>query len=482
MRVWCTIPASKIYFMALADIGILGLGTMGAAVARNFASKGYVVAVYNRTTEKTNEFIASHKSEGEFIMSSDLKKFVQSVKRPRKILIMVTAGTGTDAAIIDLVKHLEKNDIVIDGGNAHYKDTKRRYDALQEKGIHFLGCGISGGEEGAYKGPSMMVGGNKKVWSAVKPMFTTIAAKDTKQRACVGYIGDSGAGHYVKMIHNGIEYGIMQLIAEAYLLLRDGYHCDAEAIADIFETINTGHLRSFLLDTAIGVLRKKDDMGKGFLIDKIFDAAGQKGTGMWTSVEALERGIPLPSITDAVYARYLSNLHELRSDLSRQMKFSSKEKLPPIEDVANALHQALLGSIISIFAQGFSLIQRASEEEKWRINLSEVARIWQNGCIIRMKLLEVFETSCAKESGAHVYALPAVRALAKKTESDMRFITTLCVSQGCSAPVFGASLAYTDAIRQKKSGANMIQGLRDSFGAHTYERTDRKGSFHSDWN
>lgn len=462
--------------MKLADIGIFGLGTMGAAVARNFASKKYIVAVYNRTAVKTDEFITAHKEEGIFVSSHELKKFVESIKRPRKILLMVTAGNGTDAAIQDLCKYLEKGDIIIDGGNAHYKDTKKRYEALGTKGIHFIGCGISGGEEGALKGPSMMVGGNKKVWQTIKPLLTKIAAKDTKKRPCVEYIGESGAGHYVKMVHNGIEYGIMQLISEAYVLLRDAYHIDAQGIADIFEAINTGNLRSFLLDTAIGVLRKKDELGKGFLIDNILDKAGQKGTGIWTSVEALERGVPAPTLTDAVYARYLSNMKESRIKISKKWKHTRPNVAPSVEDIANALHHALLGAIISVFIQGYDLIDKASQEEKWHINPVDVSRIWQNGCIIRMNLLQIFEASFAKEKGA------VLIKLLQKTDPDTRFFVSTCITAGIPIPAFASALSYIDMLRQGRGGANMIQGLRDSFGAHTYERTDKKGIFHTDWN
>lgn len=460
--------------MKLADIGILGLGTMGASIARNAASKKFAVAVYNRTGGKTDEFIAGHGEEGVFMPAKDIKKFVASLKRPRKILLMVTAGAGTDAAIQELIPHLQKGDIIIDGGNAFYEDTARRQKELAEKHLLFLGCGISGGEEGALKGPSMMVGGKKTAWIALKPIFTKLAARDKKGRSCVAYIGESGSGHYVKMVHNGIEYGIMQLIAEAYTLLRDGYHIDPAGIADIFETINTKQLQSFLLDTAIQVLRKKDDLtSSGFLIEKILDRAGQKGTGMWTSIDALERGSVVPTITEAVFARNLSSGTEARIEVAKKLK-ASAVPLPPVEDIANALHHALLGAITLTFIQGYELIDAASSQEKWGIKSGEVSRIWQNGCIIRMNLLELFETALPKDKTKIINVI-------NKTNSDLRLVVSTFVNSAIPAPAFASALTYGDSMRQIRSGADMIQGLRDAFGAHTYERVDRKGVFHSDW-
>lgn len=460
--------------MKLADIGVLGLGTMGASIARNAASKKLAVAVYNRTSGKTDEFIAAYGKEGIFIASKEIKKFVSTLNRPRKILLMVTAGAGTDAAIQELIPHLQKGDIIIDGGNAFYQDTARRQKELAEKNIEFVGCGISGGEEGALKGPSMMVGGKKSVWTSIKPIFTKLAARDRKGRPCVAYIGEGGAGHYVKMVHNGIEYGIMQLIAEAYTLLRDGYAINPPGIADIFETINTKHLRSFLLDTAIQVLRKKDDLtAHGFLIEKILDRAGQKGTGMWTSVDALERGGVMPTITEAVFARNLSSRTESRMNASKKLK-AQVGSLPPIEDIANGLQNALLGAITLTFIQGYELIDGASTQEKWKINLTEVSRIWQNGCIIRMNLLELFETAFVSDRIKLIQLL-------NKTNPDMRTLVSAFISAAIPAPAFASTLMYVDSIRQQRSGADMIQGLRDAFGAHTYERVDRKGVFHSDW-
>lgn len=460
--------------MTLANIGVLGLGTMGASIARNAASKKFTVAVYNRTSEKTDEFMSAFGAEGKFISAKDIKKFVASLKRPRKVLLMVTAGAGTDAAIQELLPHLQKGDIIIDGGNAFYEDTARRQKELAEKYLLFLGCGISGGEEGALKGPSMMVGGKKSAWIALKPIFTKLAARDKKGRSCVAYIGESGSGHYVKMVHNGIEYGIMQLIAEAYTLLRDGYHIDPAGIADIFETINTKQLQSFLLDTAIQVLRKKDDLtSHGFLIEKILDRAGQKGTGMWTSIDALERGGVVPTITEAVFARNLSSRTNARTAASKKLK-AQIVPIPPVEDIANALHHALLGAITLTFIQGYELIDAASSQEKWGIKLEEVSRIWQNGCIIRMNLLELFETAFPKDKTKIINVL-------NKTNPDLRLVVSTFVNSAIPAPAFASTLMYGDSMRQIRSGADMIQGLRDAFGAHTYERVDKKGIFHSDW-
>lgn len=460
--------------MILADIGILGLGTMGASIARNAAHKKLTVAVYNRTGEKTDEFMSSHGQEGAFIPAKELKDFVASLKRPRKILLMVTAGTGTSAAITDLLSYLEKGDIIIDGGNAHYRDTEQRNRTLAEKGIEFLGCGISGGEEGALTGPSMMVGGKKAAWTAAKPLFTKLAARDKKGRSCVAHIGTSGAGHYVKMVHNGIEYGIMQLIAEVYTLLRDGYTISPSGIADIFDTVNTKHLQGFLLDTAVQVLRKKDDLTlHGYLIEKILDKAGQKGTGLWTSVDSLERGGVVPTITEAVFARNLSSKTGARTEAAKRLR-AKTGALAPVEDIANALHNALLGAITLTFIQGLELIDAANKQEKWGIKLQEVSRVWQNGCIIRMNLLELFEQAFPKDKVKLIKMI-------NKTNGDLRFIVSTFVQSGIPAPAFASTLMYGDSLRQKRSGADMIQGMRDAFGAHTYERIDRKGVFHSDW-
>lgn len=465
-----------------AHIGVLGLGTMGASLARNIESRGFVVALHNRSKDRADAFMSAY-GEGNFINAQSIKTFAASLKRPRSIILMVTAGTAVDASLKAILPHLEKGDIIIDGGNSFYRDTEKRYVELKEKGIHFLGCGISGGEEGALSGPSLMVGGSKQGWNSVKKIFFAIAAKDKKGNPCASYLGDSGAGHYVKMVHNGIEYGIMQIIAECYALLRDAYELPAPAIAEIFDACNQGVMKSFLLDTAITVLQKKDDQKKtGYLIDMIFDKAGQKGTGAWTSIDALNRGVAIPTITEAVFARAASAAIPLRTILSKNKRISDDIAMTvDIEDVANMLGDALRAGTISTFAQGCDLILQASREEKWGISMSEVTRVWQAGCIIRMNLLSQLSQDFEKKFDIHIMQMSRMQNMLAQSDAGLRLIANVCLAKGVAAPALLSSVSYIDTMTTKNGSANMIQGLRDAFGAHTYERRDRPGIFHSEW-
>lgn len=467
----------------LAHIGVIGLGTMGANLARNFASRGYRVAVINRSSEKTEQFMVDYHEEGHFVANTELKQFIASLERPRKIMLMVKAGDAVDDVIEDLYPHLEKGDIIIDGGNSLYVHTQDRFSHLKEEGIHFMGVGVSGGEEGALHGPSMMPGGSKQAWRSLKSLFESVAAKDFSGNPCVAYIGNGGAGHYVKMVHNGIEYGIMQAMAEMYDLLTSVYGFSAAQVSDMFAALNKGMLKSFLFDIAIDVLYKKDDIkGKrGFLVDKILDKASQKGTGKWTSQDALDRGIAIPGISEAVFARVASSFKDLRTTLAKQYPIKKGKKAIPKKELESVLRSAMEGVFISLFAQGFHLIQEASAEEKWAVNLSDVARIWQGGCIIRCGMLKEFAAEFANQLDAHVLELAGFVAKSKKGQKGLAAIVGGFAGSGVPMPVFATSLYYMEALTRERLPANFIQGLRDFFGAHTYERVDTKGTHHTKW-
>ncbi len=467
----------------LSSIGLIGLAVMGKNLARNIAQKKYKVSVYNRTTAVTDEFIEQH--GGAYIIGEKtIESFVASLATPRKIILMVKAGDAVDAVIEELTPHLEAGDTIIDCGNTFYRDTQRRYAMLKEKNIHFIGSGISGGEEGALHGPSLMPGGPKDAWKGIEPIWKKIAAKDFAGKPCVSYMGEDGAGHFVKMVHNGIEYGVMQLIAEAYDCLKTMHSLTPPEIQRIFKHLNNGPLKSYLFDITIDILEKKDDLTKGYLIDSILDTAQQKGTGKWTSVESLDRGIALPTITEGVFARCTSAEKKLRITLStlyrekKTFKTISKKSFLPI------LEQAFSAAIISCYAQGFHLIERTAREEGWRINLAEVARIWQGGCIIRAKLLTTIHAAYQQKNNQslHLLSIPSIARLVKQHRKGLREFVSLTVRTGIPIPAFAASLNYIEAMTQARSSANMIQALRDYFGAHTYERTDRAGVFHTEWN
>lgn len=463
----------------VSRVGIIGLGTMGSALAQNFASHSIHTSIYNRTYKKTKNFVKIHGSEF-FIPTKKLKEFVESLKRPRSILIMVSAGHAVDAVIDELLPYLQKGDILIDGGNSYYRDTANRTETLKKEGIHFIGCGISGGEHGALHGPSLMPGGSRIGWKHIRPLFETIAAKDTKGSPCVTYVGPGAAGHYVKMVHNGIEYGIMQLMAETYNLLRKTYHLSSPDIAKIFNTLNTGKLQSYLFESAVPILSQKDEKNENhYLIDAILDKANNKGTGKWTAIDALDRGIAIPTITEAVNARYISTDRKTRVALNNVFRHKNPKKQSkkvPIQILEDALYTAIL----STFAQGFDLIQKASQEEGWHIKISEIARIWQGGCIIRAKLLDVLAIHLSS-SKKHLFLVPAIAVLLKKNIPTLRTLVSKTTKTGMALPAFSASLWYFESMIETQLPANMIQGLRDYFGAHTYERIDIPGSFHTRW-
>ncbi|MDO8626298.1 MAG: NADP-dependent phosphogluconate dehydrogenase [Candidatus Magasanikbacteria bacterium] len=475
--------------MTQSNLGLIGLAVMGSNLARNFASRGFRISVYNRTNSKTNEFIknfssSAKKQGGALVGASEYTEFIQSLERPRKIIIMVKAGSPVDGVIAELLPHLEPGDIVIDAGNSFYKDTERRFLELKAKGLHFVGMGVSGGEEGALNGSSIMLGGAPESWRELQPALEAIAAKDFSGEPCVTYVGPGGAGHYVKMVHNGIEYAVMQMMSEAYAFLKIAYNLKPPAIADIFEKFSQGKLNSFLFDIAVPVLRRPDDLTKkGFLIDKILDRAGSKGTGAWASKDALDRGISITSITEAVYARSISASKESRVALSKLYKNKLAPKKLPLPKFIPLLENALYAGMISCYAQGYDLIQKTATEEKWDLNLAEISRVWEGGCIIRAKLLNVlhkaYQTSGSKNSS--LFAVPGIVSLMKKYVPDLRAVVGVVSASGVSTPALATALFYFQDATSKELSANFIQGLRDYFGAHTYERTDRPGNFHTNW-
>ncbi|HVO18075.1 MAG TPA: NADP-dependent phosphogluconate dehydrogenase [Anaeromyxobacter sp.] len=462
-----------------AKVGVFGLAVMGSNLARNFARHGHAVALYNRTHGRTEELVAAHGAEGRFLPSASVGDFVASLERPRRVILMVKAGPGTDAAIETLLPHLEPGDIVVDGGNSHFEDTRRRDVALRARGLHFVGTGISGGEEGALNGPSIMPGGSKESYAALGPLLEDIAAK-VGGEPCCAYIGPDGAGHFVKMVHNGIEYADMQFIAEAYDLLRAA-GLEAARIGDIFRAWNSGDLDSFLIEITAEVLAHLDAATGRPLVDVILDAAEQKGTGRWTVQSALELGVPVNAIAESVFARSASGQAELRAAARRALPGPRPEAIPPVDALAEDVRSALWASKVVAYAQGLHQIQAASAAWGWNVNLAEVARIWRGGCIIRARLLERIRRVYA---GGGLPTLLADEEVARdmgRAQDGWRRVVALAARAGVPAPGFSAALAYYDTVRAERLPAALLQGLRDLFGAHTYRRVDRPGNFHTLW-
>ena len=464
-----------------ANIGVVGLAVMGSNLARNLASReGNRVAIYNRSVEKTNQLTADH-PEANFIASESIDDFVASLSKPRTAIIMVQAGAGTDAVISQLTERFEKGDIIVDGGNALYTDTMRREKEVSEKGIHFVGAGISGGEEGALKGPSIMPGGTKEAYATLGPILETIAAV-AEGEPCVTHIGSDGAGHFVKMIHNGIEYADMQLIAEAYDLLRQSGGFSPEEIAEIFTEWNKGELESYLIEITAEVLKQKDAKTGKPLVDVILDAAGSKGTGVWTVQTALDLGTPVSGIAEAVFARSLS---------AQSAQREGKPELPAANQVwavedkpafVEAVRRALYASKIIAYAQGFDAIRAGAKEFGWEINLGEVAKIWRGGCIIRAQFLNRITDAYRKNENLlsllfDDYFIAAIAG----TVASWREIVAMAALTGVPSPAFASSLSYYDGLRAERLPAALVQGQRDFFGAHTYKRVDAEGSYHTLW-
>ncbi len=465
----------------LADLGVTGLATMGMNIARNAARKGLRVAVHNRTQEKTDRLIAEHGEEGAFVRTEEPADFVASLAKPRVVLIMVKAGKPVDAVIDDLVGVLEEGDIVVDGGNSLFEDTRRREARLREHGLHFVGMGISGGEEGALLGPSMMPGGTDEAWERVAPMFTRMAVS-VDETPCCALMGPDGAGHYVKMVHNGIEYADMQLITEAYDLLRLVYGKSASEIGDIFAGWKSGDLDSYLIEITANVLRKQDPGGKEALVDMIVDEAEQKGTGRWTAQSALELGVPITAITEAVFARALSGRPAQRKAAAAAFGGFRGETRKAGQAEIDKVRDALYASKIVAYAQGFEQLAVASSTYDWALNPGTIATIWRGGCIIRARFLDRIREGYEKHPDAQSLLLQDYfRDAVLKAEQAWRDVVVLAVQSGVAVPAFASSLAYYDGLRRERGPANLLQGLRDYFGAHTYRRTDKEGSFHIRW-
>jgi len=465
----------------LADLGVTGLAVMGANLARNAARKGLRVAVHNRSNEKTERLLAEFGHEGNFVGSSSMQEFVGSLAKPRVVIIMVKAGEPTDAVINELVPLMEQGDIIVDGGNALFTDTRRRERALAERGILFVGMGISGGEEGALEGPSMMPGGARTAWDRIAPMVTKMAVS-VDGTPCCAYMGPDGAGHYVKMVHNGIEYADMQLIAEAYDLMRTVYGMSAAEIGEVFASWKTGDLDSYLIEITAIVLAKQDAATGQALVDLIRDEAEQKGTGRWTAQSALDLGVPITAITEAVYARALSGRPAQRTAAAKELgeiKPAGKKAGPA--EIA-MIRDALYASKIVAYAQGFEQLEVASKTYDWNLDLGTIATIWRGGCIIRAAFLDRIKEGYAEHGGAPSLLLqPYFRDGVLKAEPAWREVVVQAIQNGVAVPAFASSLAYYDGLRRSRGPANLLQGLRDYFGAHTYRRFDKPGSFHTRW-
>src|ERR1700728_2695889 len=462
-----------------ADIGVTGLAVMGRNLARNLARHGDVVALHNRSPERTHSLVKEHGDEGTFVPAESMEEFVASLSRARAVIIMVKAGKATDAVINELVPLLDDGDIVIDCGNAHFMDTRRREAVLRDRGLHFVGCGVSGGEEGALLGPSIMPGGSEESYARIGPMFESIAAQ-VDDTPCCTHVGPDGAGHFVKMVHNGIEYADMQLIAEAYDLLRAGLGATPAEIADIFRTWNEGDLDSFLIQIIAQVLAHTDPVtGKPF-VDIVLDQAEQKGTGRWTVQNALDLGIPINGIAEAVFARSLSGHADLRG-AARQLA-GPTPGTQVSDQFPDLVEQALYASKLVSYAQGWNMIAAGSAEYNWGIDLAAMATIWRGGCIIRAKFLD--RIRAAYETSPTLTTLLADPDFAKEVadaQDAWREVVATAGRLGVPVPGFSAALAYYDALRARRLPAALIQGLRDYFGAHTYHRIDREGSFHTLW-
>jgi 6-phosphogluconate dehydrogenase len=465
--------------MDLADIGVTGLAVMGRNLARNLARHGYAVAVHNRTTSRTQQLVKEFGNEGTFVPAEDVAGFVASLKRPRRAIIMVKAGAGTDAVIDELAEVMEPGDMIVDGGNAHFADTRRREAALREKGIHFVGTGISGGEEGALNGPSIMPGGSAESWESLGPILQDISAK-VDDVPCAVHVGPDGAGHFVKMVHNGIEYSDMQLIAESYDLLRQALGASPAELAEVFRQWNTGELESYLIEITAQVLDQVDAAtGKPFL-DVVVDQAEQKGTGRWTVQSALDLGVPVTGIAEAVFARALSGHPEQRAAAAslEGPKLSGVGGRELIDDV----QQALYASKIVAYAQGFDQMAAASKEFGWDVDLGAMATIWRGGCIIRARFLDRIRAAYdADPSLPTLLADPTFATAVNAAQDAWRRVVSTAVQIGVPTPGFSSALAYYDGLRRDRLPAALIQGLRDYFGAHTYQRVDREGAFHTDW-
>ena len=464
------------------DIGLIGLAVMGENLALNVESKGFTVAVFNRTTEVTEKFEAGRAKGKNIQATRTMEEFVGALKKPRKAMIMVKAGAPVDAVINQLAPLLEKGDVIIDGGNSLFTNTQRRGKELEDLGIHFVGCGVSGGEEGALKGPSLMPGGSRESWEMIAPIFRKIAAQ-VDGEPCCRYMGPDGAGHYVKMVHNGIEYGDIQLICEAYAILKAIVEMDAAQLAETFAEWNKGELDSYLIEITSQIFRKIDPETGKPLVDVILDKAGQKGTGIWTLQSAIRQSVVISTINAAVEARVISSRKEERVAASKILPQPRARKFRGNRArLVNAVRDALYASKIVSYAQGMELLRAASTEYNWNLNLSDIATIWRGGCIIRAKFLNRIVEAYQRDPALHNLLLDRYfTKIIRKAQRNWRVAVSTATRHGVAVPGFSASLAYFDSYRQARLPANLLQAQRDFFGAHTYERIDKPGAFHTEW-
>ncbi|MDR0353515.1 MAG: NADP-dependent phosphogluconate dehydrogenase [Opitutaceae bacterium] len=486
-----------------SDIGLIGLAVMGQNLALNIADHGFQISVYNRTTEKTDKFVEENPdTPGGLVGTKTLEEFVRSLAKPRKMVLLVQAGRATDAVIDGLVPLLEQDDIIIDGGNALWTDTIRREKTLKQKGLRFIGSGVSGGEEGARFGPALMPGGDKTAYKQLEKIWNAIAAKVDRQTGkpipgaapgkpakggvpCATYIGENGAGHYVKMVHNGIEYGDMQMICEAYAILKGLLGLKPAEMGAIFTEWNRGALDSFLVEITADILKQKDPVTKKPFVDIVLDTAGQKGTGKWTSVNALDMGVPAPTIAESVFARCLSAVKEERAAASKILKGPKTKKYTGSKKaLIEAIHDALYCSKICSYAQGFQLMREAQKAYGWKLDFGRIAQIWRGGCIIRAAFLQKITEAYKKNPKlANLLLDPYFNKTIQTAQANWRKVVSLAVGHGISIPTFSSALSYYDGYRSARLPANLLQSQRDYFGAHTYERVDMKRGhfFHIDW-
>ncbi len=466
-----------------ADIGLIGLAVMGENLVLNMESKGFSVAVYNRTVDKVDKFIAGRGKGKKFIGAHSIADFAASLEKPRKVMMLVKAGQAVDDLIEQLIPVLEPGDIIIDGGNSHFPDTNRRTKYVESKGLLYIGTGVSGGEEGALLGPSIMPGGSKAAWPHVKPIFQAIAAKVADGTPCCDWVGEDGAGHFVKMVHNGIEYGDMQLICEAYHLMRDLLGLSYDEMYAAFKTWNEGELDSYLIEITRDIMAFKDTDGKP-LVEKILDKAGQKGTGKWTVVSALYAGVPLTLISEAVFSRTLSSQKEERIEASHILKGAKPDFRGDKKTFIRDIHDALYASKIVSYAQGYVLMRTAAKEFGWDLNYGGIALMWRGGCIIRSAFLGKIKEAFDQHPGlTNLLLAPFFREKIEKSQEGWRRVIATAVTSGIPVPSFSSALAYFDGYRTENLPANLLQAQRDYFGAHTYERTDKpRGEFfHTNW-
>ena len=468
----------------LCDFGLIGLAVMGENLALNIENRGFRVAVYNRTTETVDRFIQGRAKGKSFVGCHSLQQLIDQLATPRKVMLLIKAGPAVDAIIEQLLPLLSAGDIVIDGGNTHYLDTERRTLHVEQKGLLYVGSGVSGGEEGALKGPSLMPGGSRDAWPHIRPIFQAIAAKvgSHSDIPCAEWVGPRGAGHYVKMVHNGIEYGDMQLICEAYFLLKNLLNLNNEQLYDVFAEWNRGELESYLIEITRDIFSVRDSDSDGYLVDRILDQAGAKGTGKWMSQLALDLGVPSTLVTSAVFARGLSALKSARVRASQVLQGPAFSFEGKPDDFIESVRQALYASKICSYAQGFVQLQAAAKEHDWPLNYGNCALLWRGGCIIRAQFLDrIKEAFDAQPELENLLLFPYFTEAIHRAQDAWRNVVATAAQQGLPIPALSTALAYFDSYRQQCLPANLLQAQRDYFGAHTYRRTDQEGTFHTEW-